>query len=166
MTTETYRGMPCLPCHSEQMIIDLDINMPPCGTEMMGYEMRVVDPDFDLGNPADRYCMDPYNPVCVGYKKTCKGFCAGGNQPPVSKRWFFSDGWLRKYPRVISATEKYLEGPMKDEYAELTEWTIELCFPIDACKGRDKCIRSHVGRFCAECKFKYYRENQSTGRCV
>ena len=82
----------------------------------------------------------------------------------IVSKWFFSKGWHQK--KLFSETEKYLQGPMKDEWAEITEWVVKLCFPIDACLGRDRCIRSHTGPFCESCKVKYYRVDDTSGRCV
>ena len=103
--------------------------------------------------------------MCVGFTQICKGYCPGGVIPPISKRYFYSEGWLQKANPVISETVKWDEGKLKGEYAEITSWNIELCMPIDACTGQDRCERQYFGEYCSSCRFKFYREKGS-GRCV
>ncbi len=40
-----------------------------------------------------------------------------------------------------------------------------MCDPIDACVGGDRCTRPYFGPFCSKCRFRYYRDDDSS-RCL
>jgi hypothetical protein len=164
-STVGFAGMPCEACHVPELVSEMDIAMYTCGSEQSGFTMRSVYPDSLAATDLGKYCVDPANPVCVGFNQVCKAYCPGGVIPPISKRYFYSEGWLQKSIALFHETAKYAEGKLKGEFAEIVRWNIELCKPIDACRGYDRCDRPFFGEFCASCRFKFYRE-KGTGRCV
>jgi hypothetical protein len=107
-----------------------------------------------------------HNPTCIGIDKMCKAYCPGGIIRPISKPMFFSDGWQIGKTAEYSATEKYWEGANAGQYAQITRFSIELCAPIDACRGFDTCTRPYQGLYCSSCRFKYFREDTTSARCV
>ena len=121
-------GMSCSACHENilsEMLSDPDLDIPSC-TELQdvvygeGRNPIKTSPIIDpLDTQTDTFwgektCSHPYMQTCVGYEEICKAYCPGGVIQPISKPYFYTQGYQRT--GKVSPIDIYTSGPREGEY--------------------------------------------------
>ena len=108
------------------MISDPDLDIPRCeeleetvddtDPRDLIKSTHIVDPDDTQSDTfwGEKYCAMPYEQTCVGYEKICKAYCPGGVIQPISKQFFYSQGYQRT--GKISPIDTYTEGYQAGEF--------------------------------------------------